>query len=162
VNPRERAAVRVRFPAAFDPTRAPIHTLDVLELPSSVEAVWARLIRAAQWSSWYANCRDLHFDPATPGPDLQLGTRFDWITFGVRVHTVVTEFEPLERLAWTGRALGGAGHHGWVLERLGPARCVVVTEEVQRGPLPWFGRAILRPRLHAWHRRWLRGLNAAP
>lgn len=152
---------RVRFPAGFAPADAPIHTHDALELACSVEAAWARLIRASEWPRWYANCKHLRFDPATPGPDLQLGTRFDWVTFGVRVDTLVTELEPLERLAWSGRGRGGVGHHGWVFERLAASRCLVVTEEMQRGPLPWFGRAILRPRLHAWHRRWLAGLDAS-
>lgn len=149
---------RVVFPPRFDPRTAPIHTVDEREIATSLEAAWARLVRAADWHRWYRNCRGLRFDPATPGPDLRLGTRFTWVTFGVRVHTTVEELVPNERLAWSGRAPAGVGYHGWVLERIGPQRVRVITEEVQRGPLPWLGRAILRPGLHRWHGRWIEGL----
>ena len=150
--------LRVRFPPRFDPRTAPIHTLDERELSASLEAVWSKLVRAADWHRWYGNCRGLRFDPATPGPDLGPGTRFTWRTFGVRVHTTVEEFVPFERLAWSGRAPAGEGYHGWVLARVGPGRVRVVTEEVQRGLLPRVGRAILTPGLHLWHGRWIEGL----
>ncbi len=148
----------VLFPPQFEPSRGPLFTHNELLIEAPREQVWAWLVRASRWPEWYGNCRDLRFDRATPGPDLTHGSRFDWITFGFRVRTVIEEFIPGERLAWSGVATGGRGYHGWVLEPRGAKRCRVVTEEVQRGLVPTVGGFILRRQLLAWHQRWLEGL----
>jgi hypothetical protein len=45
------------------------------------------------------------------------------------VITKVTEFEPYERLAWTGSGRGSRGHHAWILlpEQEGTGRMIVVS-----------------------------------
>ena len=119
--------------------------------------MWAWLVRAARWSEHYENCKRLTFEDAGAGPDLTLGARFSWVTFGARVKTVVEELEAPSRLAWSGGALGMSAYHAWLIEPR-EAGCWILTEETQRGLLPRLGRALLRPRMHAWHQRWLEGL----
>ena len=91
------------------------------------------------------------------GGPLALGTTFHWNTFGVRVHTVVEEFEPPHRLAWSGKAFGTSAYHGWVLEADGEGTRIV-TEETQRGVVASVARLYLRRALHKHHQRWLEGL----
>ncbi len=149
----------VRWPQIHRPEGASIYVRNEVVAPVAIEAAWAWLIRAVHWPDWYANCRKLSFD-ANDGPDLQLGTHFRWTTFHVPVRTVVEEFEPPTRLAWSGGALGSMGYHAWYLEVRDDGQCWIVTEETQRGLIPSLGKRILRPQMLHWHQRWLEGLAA--
>ena len=146
----------VLWPDDARPEGAAIHAVNVVDAAVTREAVWPWLVRAARWSEWYDNCRDLRFESGD-GPDLRLGSRFTWRTFGVPVSTVVTELVPHQRLAWSGRGLGATGHHAWIIERTDQG-VRLITEETQRGLIPRLGRPLLRRGLLRWHQRWLEGL----
>lgn len=149
---------RVAFPEGHRPEESRIYTFNELRTEAPIDKVWACLIRAARWPAWYSNCKKLAFEPGE-GPDLSAGMLFHWTTFGVRVHTTVTELVPGERLSWRGVAPGSSGYHGWVLEPTASG-CRIVTEETQRGLIPTLGRWYLRPALLRAHQRWLEGLAA--
>jgi hypothetical protein len=146
----------VRWPADARPEGAPVYTYNELEVASPPERVWAWLVRATAWPSYYGNASNVRFVEGA-APDLRLGTRFTWTTFNVRVDTTVTELVPNERLAWRGKTLGGTGYHGWVIAPA-PSGCRVVTEETQRGIVPSVARWYLRRGLLSQHQRWLEGL----
>ena len=147
---------RTRWPADSRPDGAPVYTYNAIDVAAPPERVWAWLVRATAWPSYYDNASNVRFVDGG-GPDLAPGTRFTWTTFNVRVDTLVTEFEPCSRLAWRGKTLGGSGYHGWVIEPTGQG-CHVITEETQRGIVPSLGRWFLRPGLLGQHQRWLEGL----
>lgn len=146
-----------RWPAGEGPEGAPVYTWNAIDVGAASERVWAWLVRAPLWPSYYDNASKIAF-PNGGGPDLALGTRFTWRTFNVSVDTTVTELVPNERLAWRGKTVGGVGYHGWVIERT-PRGCRVVTEETQRGIVPSLGRLFLRRGLLTQHQRWLEGLK---
>ncbi len=146
------------WPEDLSPEGAPVVSYNALEIAAPVERVWAVLVRAVAWPSLYANCKDLQIE-GHPGPDLGPGVFFTWRTFGLRVRTQVTAWEPERFLAWRGDTWYGRGYHLWRLEPTQQG-CRLVTEEVQRGLVPWLGRLYLRPALHSWHQRWLEGLAA--
>jgi len=150
------AAPSIRWPAKFDPARAPIHVRNELAMPVPPAAAWAVLIRASDWPGFYANARDVVI--AGGGRDLHVGARFAWTTFGVRLQTVVNEFVPLERIAWTARAFGVLAYHAWLIT---PAQggCRVITEETQYGLLARASRIVFPTRMEHWHQRWLEGLR---
>ena len=92
-------------------------------------------------------------------PDLVLGTRFRWKTFGVTVESVVREFVPFERLAWDAERGGLRAYHAWLIQPTSDG-CHVLTEEMERG---WFARLgkVLRPKqLEQKHQVWLEQLKA--
>ena len=121
----------IRWPAEFEPSRNPIHVRNELAAPVPVDRVWAWLIRAALWPSWYFNSKNVCFLSGPP-PDLALGTRFSWWTFDVDIESTVCEFVPGERIAWDGNAFGVHVYHAWLI-RPTPDGCRILTEEVQRG-----------------------------
>jgi hypothetical protein len=142
-----------RWPADMRPEDVPVWGYNAIDTASDPRHVWAWLIRAARWPEWYPHCRHLVFD-TTVGPDLAPGVRFSWNTLGVRVHTVVEEWRPYERLAWRGAVPGGVGYHAWVIEpRAGG--CRIITEETQRGVVPSMGRWYIRRALRNAHDIWL-------
>lgn len=148
----------VSWPPDLRPEGAPVYTRNEREIDATCETVWGHLVRAAAWPEFYANSADVRFESAA-GPDLAPGTVFSWRTFGLRVRTRVVEFRPSLCLAWRGDEIYGRGMHTWLLV---PSErgCRVITEEVQRGLVPWLARGYLLPGLLRWHERWLDGLAA--
>ncbi|HKM91091.1 MAG TPA: SRPBCC domain-containing protein [Candidatus Acidoferrales bacterium] len=147
----------IRWPEEFDPTRSPVFVSNELDIAASPEAVWAWLVRAELWPTWYTNSRNVRILEG-PRPDLAPGTRFRWWTFGVRIESVVREFEPCERLAWHARAPGIRAYHAWLLIRT-DSGCHVLTEETQHGSLARLGKLFLPNRMYRGHQCWLERLE---
>jgi hypothetical protein len=95
---------------------------------------------------------------AGPPSELDVDAEFSWTTFGIRVRSRVTEFVPDERIGWTARGLGVRVFHRWFFRPDGQGT-LVVTEECERGPLPWLTRSFMNKALHAGHQLWLESLR---
>ena len=147
--------MEVVWPAGHEPAGAVIHERNIAECSASADAVWAWIVRPDHWRAFYPNA--LRVRPLEgPWPTLGMGSRFSWITFGARVTTEVTEFEPPHRIAWTGSGLGAVGHHAWVIEPTSSG-CRIVTEETQRGLAVRVLAPALRPAMRRLHQRWVEG-----
>lgn len=146
----------IRWPERFDPARAPIHERNELEIPAPPEAVWAWLVRASEWPSWYPNSRNVRIGDGR-ARDLAAGARFAWKTFGVALESRVEEFVPPERIAWSALGPGVDVYHAWLIEPR-PGGCRVLTEETQYGWACRLGRLFLPSRMHRWHQVWLERL----
>jgi hypothetical protein len=149
----------IDWPPDLHPASAPVFTHNEIYIPSEPERVWARLIAASQWHDHYPHCRGLTFEGGA-GPGLAANVTFNWRTFGARVTTTVTEFEPPYRLAWRAAGPGVHGYHGWVID---PANdgCRVVTQATQSGLFPSLFRIAIRRLLRLRHQHWLEGLAGA-
>jgi len=146
----------IRWPEKYSPNRTKVHVHNQLEMPVPSEVVWAWLIRAELWPTWYENSKRVLIEGG--GPDLHPGSRFQWTTFGVRLDSKVEEFVPGERLGWSARATGVDAYHAWLIENR-PSGSYVLTEETQNG---WLARLsnMLRPRnMSEQHQNWLEGLR---
>jgi uncharacterized protein YndB with AHSA1/START domain len=148
------SAMSIVWPARFDPRRAPVHVRNEIRIDAECDRVWAWLIRAQAWPSWYPNAHGLRFEHGHP-PDLQLGTRFRWHTFGVRITSTVQEFVPPFRIGWDARGPGVDAYHAWLLEPDPRRGCRVLTEETQHGFLARLGHVLLPHRMYQGHALWL-------
>jgi hypothetical protein len=93
---------QIRWPERFDPRRAPVFVSNELSVTAPVQAVWQWLVRAPLWPTYYSNSADVVLDGGADA--LGEGTTFRWKTFGVKLRTRVTEFEPVQRIAWLAEA----------------------------------------------------------
>lgn len=146
----------IRWPERYSPARTKVHVRNELEILAPSGVVWAWLIRAELWPTWYGNSKRVVIEGG--GADLHSGARFQWTTFGVRLDSRVEEFVAGERLAWSARAMGIDAYHAWLIENR-PSGCYVLTEETQNG---WLARlnSSLRPRIMGiQHQNWLEGLQ---
>ena len=146
----------IRWPEQHRPEVSALHAVNELQIAAPRDRVFAWLRRPDLWPSYYGNSRFVKHHEG-PWPEVELGSRFRWFTFGVMVQSEIVEFEPAERLAWSAKELGATGHHGWVLtERDGGT--FVRTEETQRG----WGMALAKPVMSRlmvrYHQNWLEGL----
>ena len=147
----------IRWPDRYAPGRVVAEVSNEIAIAAPPEAVWACLIRAADWPGWYPNSQAVKIDGG--GPDLFPGAQFSWRTFGVNVRSTVQEFEPFERIAWTGAGTLLDIYHAWLIEpRAGG--CWVLTEENQNG-LAARAQAMFMPtRMYEGHALWLQNLKA--
>ena len=152
----EEGALLIRWPEKYSPERTSVHVSNQLEMSVHPEVVWAWLIRAELWPTWYANSKQVVIDGG--GPDLGLRSRFRWTTFGVRLDSKVEEFLPFERLAWSARAMGIDAYHAWLIEKR-PSECLVLTEEAQNGWLARLSDALRPLNMSKQHQNWLESLK---
>jgi len=146
----------LRWPEGYEPEGAAFHAVNRLEIDAPRERVWAWLARPDLWPSYYPNSRLVrHLEG--PWPEVELGSRFRWLTFGALITSEIVECEPTERIAWNAKGIGSRGHHGWLLEKR-RGGCRLVTEETQRGWGIRLVRPALRPLMLRYHQRWLEGL----
>lgn len=143
----------IRWPERYHPSKAPIHVRNELSITAPPETVWAWMIRAPLWPSWYPNSANVRILEGM-SPDLASGTRFRWKTFGVTIESSVKEFVPYERLAWDAHATGLDVYHAWLITKT-PEGCHVLTEETQYGWLARLGTIFTPGRMHKLHQVWL-------
>lgn len=146
----------IRWPEQYAPAKCPVHVRNALDIAAPPEVIWAWLIRAQLWPSWYPNSANVRFISG-PQPDLDLGTKFRWRTFGVTIDSTVMEFVPPERIAWDAHAAGINGYHAFLIQRTGS--CHVVTEETQKGWLAQLNNVFRPNRMHQQHQIWLEALS---
>ena len=146
----------MNWPAGFEPERACVHVVNATRAAGSPDRLWPWLAYPCRWSSYYVNARRVR--PVDgPWPELMVGSRFRWWTFGLLITSAVTECEPNRRLAWTWSGSGAHGHHGFVLDG-DEAGTVIHTEETVKGIAPCVVRPLLRPVMLYFHQRWIDGL----
>ncbi len=125
-------------------------------VPAPPEQVWDLLVAAQSWSEFYANAQFVELaDPRQHR--LRRGSVFRWVTFGLPITSEVDLAQRPVRLGWRWWGSGAHGYHVWLLEPH-ERGTRIVTEETQRGVLPWLLRPILRRLLPLGHGYWLRQL----
>ena len=106
----------IEWPDGHRPEESVFHAVNELQIQSEPEVIWAWICRPDLWPSYYSNAKFIkHL--GGPWPELELGSRFRWFSFGAFVTSEVVEYEPGQRIAWDAKVLGGRGYHGWVLQR---------------------------------------------
>lgn len=146
----------IRWPERYRPGTAPVHVRNEIQVPAAPVVVWAWLVRATEWPSWYANSSNVVLEDGKK--DLHAGSTFRWKTFGASLRSNVMEFEPPSRLAWDARAPGVEAYHAWLLTP-SEGGCHVLTEESQYGGLARLSRRMQPLRMEAGHDQWLKGLR---
>jgi uncharacterized protein YndB with AHSA1/START domain len=147
----------IGWPDGHRPEESAFLAVNELLIPAEPDVVWAWLTRPDLWSKFYGNARLIkHLGGAWP--QIELGSRWRWMTFGAFVTSQVVEFDPVQRLAWDAKSLAGSGHHGWLL-RSQAGGTFVRTEETQKGLGMKLIKPALRPMMVRFHQRWLEGLS---
>jgi uncharacterized protein YndB with AHSA1/START domain len=154
---------KVIWPERYDPKISAIYALNDIDVKAPPEVVWKLLVDAENWSSYFPPEDQVKI--LSGGPELALGTRYHRVTVGFPMSLMVTECEPLRRLAWSttvdGDDSGSCAYHGWVITPT-EGGCHVLTEETQQGP--WFLEMIGRHypgALCRYHQQWVEDLARA-
>jgi len=147
----------IRWSPEFSPPVCAVHVGNELAMAVPAAHVWAWLIRAQLWPTWYSNSKNVRILNGAP-PDLALGTRFRWRTFGAAIESEVVEFVPGQRIAWNATGLGVTACHAWLLRETTEG-CHVLTEERQHGWAARFQHLVWPGRMPSGHQNWLESLR---
>jgi Polyketide cyclase / dehydrase and lipid transport len=95
----------IHWPDGFHPEQADLFAHNEIVVHASCEKVFANIVEAEAWPSWYPNSHNVS---VLNGPDgkLRKGARFSWDTFGVHIESRVHEFVPGSRIGWFGDGTG--------------------------------------------------------
>lgn len=143
------------WPEGLAPDDCPLYAYNEATIPAAPEVVWAWLIRADLWPTWFPRARHVRF--AAGGPALEVGAAIAWEMLGATIQVTVRQAEAPRMLAWEGGASGVHAYHAWILLPEGPGTRVV-TVETERGPIPSALGFYLRGALHEAHEDWLLAL----
>ena len=126
----KQATRLIHWPQGLEPRNVDVFVHNQGWIDAPPEIVWANLIDATKWPSWYANSADVRIEGGQS--KLAKGVSFDWKTFGFSIRSTVDVFEPDREIGWGVDSPEFAVHHAWVLvpERGGTR---VITEETQKG-----------------------------
>jgi len=143
---------------------------EVIVTGLTVDDIWLLLNNPPLWPTYYANSANPRIYGGK-GPELEIGVRFYFETFGFPVEAQVVEhMAPVTgqpaRVAWHGWAGSSSEdrldvHHAWLIEELSAGRVRILTQETQIGmPAQALAQAKPNPMING-HQDWLDGLVAA-
>src|SRR5271168_4290118 len=147
----------IHWPDGFHPEQADLFAHNEIVVHASCEKVFANIVDAQVWPSWYPNSHDVGL-LNSPDGKLHGGTQFSWNTFGVHIESRVHEFVPGSRIGWFGDGTGMNAYHTFLLLKTDEG-CHIVTEEVVKGPGAVEFREKQPNAMHEGHDLWLRSLK---
>ncbi len=150
-------AEKINWPADYKPGRSKFYVHNEIEINAKPDVVWAYLIDALQWQSWYKGAKNVSFiNPA----DTVLNARsvFRWQTMGLKFESAVRQFEPNRLLAWESKKKSIRGFHVWLIVPTAKG-CKVITDESQNGWLTFFEKTFQGKKLKKLHDSWLTELK---
>jgi uncharacterized membrane protein len=130
--------------------KPPIEVRNEIVIGASAERVWDLLSDVERWPTWYRACRWVRVE-STGGAAANIrGLIFRWKAHPVELRSTVVAADRPHLFAIDA---DGRGIHADRAFTLRPTpdglSTVVVSHETQVGPMAWFGRAFLAPRLRA-------------
>jgi uncharacterized protein YndB with AHSA1/START domain len=141
------------WPAGFDPRANPVYARNSLDIAAPPTAVFAVLVDATRWPSFYPNADAVVIEQGRE-TTLRAGSRFTWRTFATPQESQVVLFEPNVSLGWTAKSPGTRALHRWVLEPTAQGTHLI-TEECQVGIIASLDRYWMNRSLRVTHQIWL-------
>jgi coniferyl-aldehyde dehydrogenase len=127
--------------------RPPIVVHNEAVVPAPAERVWELLTNVERWPSWYRACRWVRVESRGTASESLI---FRWKAHPVEVRSTVVQSIRPSSFSFMADAVGLRAERTFTLRPSADgSSTIVVSHETQAGPLPWVGRAIISPRLHA-------------
>ena len=157
---RARRDTAIRWPAAYDPSVAPVFSHNELLIHASCHRTFTHLADATNWPNWLVIVKDVANE--TPDKTGQ-GALYRLKIFNSPIQSRIVEYEADRRISWipfgTDETETRHGHfHSW---RFVPraAGCLVVTEETGIGAGDLRDPAAGSHLMHKAHELWLDSLR---
>lgn len=147
------SASTIDWPKAYQPEKSRFYVHNEIEINASPEQVWAVLIDALKWETWYIGAKNVQMLDSN---DLTLkeGCKFSWETMGLSFVSEIKAFENHRYLAWESKKKSIQGYHVWLIVPT-DSGCKVITDESQNGWLTFFERTFQGKKLKKLHDVWL-------
>ncbi|MFM2386681.1 MAG: hypothetical protein RL660_1438 [Bacteroidota bacterium] len=148
---------KINWPTEYDPAKSKFYVHNEIEINAKPEIVWAYLIDALKWQSWYKGAKNVIFANQTDTV-LNANSIFNWQTMGLKFQSTIKQFEPNRLLAWESKKKSIQGFHVWLIIPTEKG-CKVITDESQNGWLTFFEKTFQGKKLKKLHDVWLSELK---
>ena len=145
-------SVSIHWPDGYDPDHADLFAHNTIVIDAPAGTIWAKLIAAAAWPTWYSNASDVVV--SDPSGTLGEGVTFDWTTFGLKIASAIAECVPPTRIGWYGTGDQLRAYHTWLLVPRSGNSTYVVMEETGLGPAARHLAQINPGHMHSGHDLW--------
>ena len=135
--------------------KAPVLTRDEILINPPLSVVWKTQTDISAWPRWRPQVPVACFDG-----NLAVGSVFHWKEGGLKIASTVQEFDPPQRIVWSGPAQGINAIHVWEFTQTDHG-VLVHTEESWDGEPVRAQAGMLQPLLDAAIRAWLTNLKHA-
>src|ERR1700723_3858151 len=95
----KQATPLIHWPQGLEPRNVDVFVHNEGWIDAPPDVVWANLIDATEWPTWYSNSAGVRIDGGQPR--LAQGVAFDWKTFGFPIRSTVDVFEPNREIGWS-------------------------------------------------------------
>lgn len=128
-------------------SKPPIEVHNQAVIPAPMDRVWDLLTDVERWPSWYRACRWVRVVRAARP------VSFRWKAHPLEISSTVVACERPHSFSFVADAKGIHAERTFTL-RPSPdgVGTIILSHETQIGPLAWWGRAFLAPRLRAANR----------
>jgi len=147
------AAEVANAPIAMPSAPAAAHASVTIAAP--VERIWRLIADPRSWPRWYPAVKAVRFSG-----DVVPGNVFVWTSKGLMVTSTLRAVEPMQRLTWTGVALGTQAVHDWEFSAA-DSGVLVRTWETFDGWLPRLLPRMMQRTLDTTLPVWLHALKVA-
>jgi hypothetical protein len=150
----------IHWPAAYDPSLAPVFSHNELLIHADCHHAFARLTDAPGWPNWLVIVKDVVNE--TPG-NTGKGALYRLKIFNSLIQSRIVEFQPDQRISWipfgADESESRHGHyHAWHFVPQA-TNCLVITEETGIGPGDRKDPAAVSHLMHKAHALWLESLQ---
>ena len=157
---RAHRDMAIRWPAAYDPSVAPVFSHNELLIRADCHRTFARLADAVAWPNWLVIVKDVANE--TPGKT-ERDALYRLKIFGSPIQSRIVEFQADQRISWIPFGADETetrhGHyHAWHLVPQA-ANCLVITEETGIGPGDRKDPSAGSHLMHKAHELWLDSLR---
>ena len=157
---RAHRDMAIRWPAAYDPSVAPVFSHNELLIRADCHRTFSRLANVVDWPNWLVIIKDVANE--TPGKTGQ-GALYRLKIFNSPIQSRVVEFEPDQRISWIPFGADETeirhGHyHAWHFIPQA-SNCLVVTEETGIGTGDQKDPTSGSHLMHKAHELWLDSLR---
>jgi uncharacterized protein YndB with AHSA1/START domain/uncharacterized damage-inducible protein DinB len=153
VSAQQNDAEKINWPANYEPAKSKFYVHNEIEINAKPEVVWAILIDALKWESWYVGAKDVTLSDSIQKM-LQANSVIKWQTMGFKFTSYIKEYEPNKLLAWESVKKQIQGYHVWLIVPTSNG-CKVITDESQNGWLTFFEKTFQGKKLKKLHDVWL-------
>ena len=145
------------WPSGAAPDDCPVYVHNEIIVAAKPAVVWAWLVRPDLWPGWFDGASGVKGEGTNPV--LVVGTQLAWHMIGADIRVEVKRVDVGTRLEWEGGAGGVHAYHTWLIEPAPDGGTRIVTDETERGVLPWLLRGFIHGRVHDAHQAWIESLG---
>lgn len=108
--------------------KAPVISVDSIEIDAPIVKVWETLYKIKNWNEKFD-----FIEKTIVADSIVVGTKFKWKTKSLKINSNVLVVNNQQQLCWTGSKYGVKVFHNWLFKPLPNGKVLLISQESQQG-----------------------------